>query len=108
MNVGVECVFPLVLTELVDITGHHLIGVIIEQNVDGTHFAQCLFNYFLAIVLVFQVRGVEMALRAVLLRIAFGLLGIFLFIRQVGNEAIRALHCEKNGSGSPYSTDRQH
>ena len=100
MNVGVERVLPLLLRQIMDVIDHHLVSVIVEQNVNRPHLLQSLLLDFLAVVLIFEVCRVEVALAAMLLHEFFRLLCVLLLFWQVGDEAVCALHGEEHCGGT--------
>ena len=92
MDVGIERQLPLILTQLKNILRHHLIGMIVEEDVDRSQLAESLIHDLSAIVSPLQVDRIEVTLLPMLLHLALRLLGILLFCGQVRNKAIRALH----------------
>lgn len=67
MDVGIECVFPLVLAELKYVVRVHLVSVVVEQDVNGAHCAESLVHHFPTIISAFQIGCQKMTLSAVLL-----------------------------------------
>lgn len=98
VDVRVECVLPLLFAQLQDTRLRQLVGVVVEQDVDGAHLLQCLLDRLLAVVLVFEVGREEIALLTVFLHVALRLLGILLLFWQIDDEAVCTLHGEENSS----------
>lgn len=103
MDVGIERMFPLLLAEFVDVHFHHLVRMVVEENVDGAQLAQSLVHNFLAVIFSLQVYWIEIALGTVFLYRALGLLRVLLLFWQVRNEAVGALHGEENCCGTTNS-----
>lgn len=97
VDVRLKGMLPLLLAEIQNTIHLHLIRMIVEQNVDAAHLAQGLIDSLLAVLLLLEVDRIKVALLTVLLHELFGLLCVFLFVRQIGDEAIRALHCKQDG-----------
>lgn len=100
MNVGVKSVQPLLLAELEDILPHHLIRMIVEQNINPSHSSNSRLHHLLAIRPLLQISGVQMALASILLHQRLRPLRILLFLREVGDEGVCTLHSEEDGSGA--------
>lgn len=100
MDVRLKCVLPLLLAEIQDTVHLHLVRMIVEQDVDPAHLAHCLINNFLAVLFLLEIGGVEVTLLAILLHKLLGLLSIFLFVREIGDEDVRTLHCKQSGCSS--------
>lgn len=94
VNVSLERKLPLLLSDIQNTPRHHLIRMVVEQDVNGTHLAHCLLDHFLAVLLLLEICGVEVTLLAVLLNRLLRLLRVLLFFRQIGDEAVCALHGE--------------
>lgn len=73
-----------------DVTLHHLVRGVVEEDVDTTQVLQRLHDNFLAVVSARQVGGKEMTLLAVRFHDAFRLLGVLLFIGEIDDKGVGA------------------
>jgi hypothetical protein len=89
-----------ILIKVFDILDHHLIRMVVYQDVYATHLLDSLLNDLLAVLAVLQVGRVCVALLSLLLDQLDGLLRIVLLLGQVGDEAVGALHREEDGHGA--------
>lgn len=103
MDVRIKRMQPLLLRNLRDILRHHLIRMIVKQDIDSPHLAHRLFHNLLAIPLLLQIRRIQMTFPAVVLYELLRLLGIFLLLGQVCDEAVCALHGEEHGGRATYA-----
>lgn len=101
VDVCVEGVQPLLLVQLRDAVHDHLVSVVVEQDVDPAHLLDSLIDNLLAVLLALEVRGVQVALLPVLLDRLLRLLRVLLFLGQVCDEGVCALHGEEDSCGSP-------
>lgn len=100
VDVGVEGVEPLLVADLEDRVLHHLVGRVVEQDVDRAKLVHGLVNHLIAVLLLPEVGWEGVALAAVLLDLLLGLLRILLLFLQVRNQHVGALHGEENGSAA--------
>jgi hypothetical protein len=109
MHVGIEGVEPLVsavalaldlekfnevneLRKLLDILNHHLIRMIVEENVNGTHRLKSLLDDIFTVVFPLQIGGVEMTLPTILFNHLFGRLSILFLLGKICDVNISAFH----------------
>lgn len=97
VDVGVEGVEPLLVGDLEDGLLHHLVGVVVEQDVDSAELVHGLVDDLVAVLLLSQVGREEVALAAVFLDLLLGLLCVLLLVLQVRDQYIGTLHGEENG-----------
>lgn len=100
MNVSVEGLQPLILRDIEDGLAHVLEGMVVDENVDGSHRLQRLLDGLLARVGGPQIGFVQVDLATFVLDHLLRVVGIFLLFRQVGDEDLCSLHGVQNGSGS--------
>lgn len=89
-----------VLGEFCDTVDHVLVGCIIHKNVDGAHLLKSLVDELLAVLLLPNVGGEQIAFPSMLFDELLGLLGICLLLGQVCNDAISSLHSVHDRYGS--------
>lgn len=77
-----------------------MVGGVVDDDVDGSHVGQGLVDEFLAYLLGPQIAGEQVAFAATLLDFLLGDLGIALFLGEVIDQAIGALHGIENGDGT--------
>lgn len=94
MDVRVEGMQPLILGEIGDVFRHHLVGVVVEEDVYGAHLLDRFVDDGLAVCFVFEIGGVGVAFAAVFLYESFGFLGVLFFFREVGDVAVCSFHGE--------------
>jgi hypothetical protein len=83
-----------VLRKVVDVVDHHLVGVVVDENVNATHLLDCLVNDLLAVRPLFKVDCQSVALLSLLFNHLLGVLCVLLLLGEVGDEAVCALHSE--------------
>lgn len=66
--------------------------MVVDKNVNTTHGLDGLVDNLFAVLLWLQVNGKSIAFLAFLLDHLLGLLGVLLFLGQVGDEAVSTLH----------------
>lgn len=81
-----------------DVVDHVLVGMVVDEDVDGSHLLHGSVDDFLAFFLLLEVDLDEVAGLTVLLDLLLGLLGILLLDLEVGNQAVGALHGEHDGN----------
>jgi hypothetical protein len=77
-----------------------LVGSVVYDDVDGAHFLESPVDELLAIFLLSDICGEEIAFPSMLFDESLRFLGIFLLLRQVGNDAIGSLHSVHDRYGS--------
>ena len=100
VNVGIERQLPLIFTQLEDILRHHLIRVVVEEDIDRSHLANCLVHDLPAVLSTLKIDRVEVTLLPMLLHLTLCLLCVLLLGVQIRDEAIGAFHGEENCRGS--------
>lgn len=98
MDVGVKGVQPLLLTQLEDVVLDHLVGVVVEEDVDVTQLLQCRFDHLFACLLGLEVGFESVALSAVLLDQLDRVFCVLLLLWQVCDETVCTFHGEEHGS----------
>ena len=83
-----------------DIVDHHLVGVVVDQDVNATHLLDSLVNDLLAVLLRLEVHGESVALLSFLLNHLLGVLCVLFFFGEICNEAVGSLHGEQHSDGA--------
>lgn len=100
VDVGVEGELPLLLSEILDILDHVLVGSVVDKNVDGTHLLKGSIDNLLAVLLLLEIDLKQVALATVRLDLLLGNLCVLLLNLKVGDQAVGALHGVQDGNGA--------
>lgn len=97
VDVRVKGLQPLLIRQAQDIILHHLKRVVVEQDIQATHYLNSFLNGLYAVLLLGEICGEQVAFRSLGFDLLLGVLGILLFLWQVRDEAVSSLHGEKHG-----------
>lgn len=86
-----------ILGDFRNVVLHHLVGGIVDQDIETAELTDGLVDGGFAIARAPQVRGQQVHLTAILFHLSFGLLCILFLFGQVGNERVSTLHGEEDG-----------
>ena len=100
MDVGIKRLDPLVLRNVQNGVLHHLVCMVVDQNVDCTHGRQRRLDRFLARLRRSQVRLVQVDLAAAVLDHLLGVVGVALLCGEVRDEHLCPLHGVEDGDGA--------
>ena len=101
VNVGVEGVEPLVFGKVLDVIDDHLVGGVVEEDVDlAAKGLDSLINQLLAVPPVAKIGRDQVALLTVGLDSPLGFLGILFLFGEIGDERVGSLHGKEDGGGA--------
>jgi hypothetical protein len=99
-DVAAERALDIVEVDLGEVLAHHLLGRVVNQDVDGAERVDMLLDGLLALGVVHQVAGDQQALVALLLDHFLGVLGVRLLLGEVDDADVGALAGEQDGDGA--------
>lgn len=100
VDVGVEGELPLLLSKILDILDHVLVGSVVDKNVDSAHLLDSGIDNLLAVLLLLEIDLEQVTLAAVCLDLLLGDLCVLLLDLEVGDQAVGALHGVQDGNGA--------
>jgi hypothetical protein len=86
------------LIQILDVFDHHLVSMVVDEDVNATHLLDSRLDDLLAVLALFQVGRVCVALLTLFLDKLHGLLCIVFLLRQVCNKAVGTLHGVEYGN----------
>lgn len=95
--VGIEGVNPLFLLQIFDVFDHHLVGCVVDQDIDTSELFHGIFYQLLAVVAIGKVGRMEIALSSLLFNKFLGLLSILVLLWKVRDENVCTFHGVENG-----------
>lgn len=98
MNIRIECVLPLFLAQIQNAVDHHLVRVVVEQDVDCSHLLSCRVYDLLACILAPQIGLVCVCFPALVFYQLHCLVCVFLLlVGEVCEEDLSAFHGKEDG-----------